>query len=118
MDCSDFQLFYADDGAAAGKLTSVRKWWDKLCIRGPGYGYFPNGAKSVLLVKKHYLQKALDIFDGTDIHVTTEGVRYLGSPIGTDEFRSSFVSEKVENWVSMIELLSAVAVAEPQCAYS
>ena len=116
--CSDFQLFYADDGASAGKLIKIREWWQKLCERGPGYGYLPNGSKSILLVKEQYLQKAIDTFAGTDVIITTEGVRYLGSPIGTTEFKTNFVSEKVEEWSNQLKALSEIATSEPQCAYS
>ena len=114
----EFQLFYADDGAGAGHIDNLKRWWDKLCERGPGYGYFPNGAKSILLVKPQHLSRAQEVFDGTGVVVTVEGVRYLGSPIGTPEFKATFVSEKVNEWCSQVELLSTIALCEPQCAYS
>ena len=115
--CSDFQLFYADDGATAGKLTKLRKWWERLCERGPGFGYFPNGSKSILLVREQYLQKAIDIFAGTDVIITTDGVRYLGSPIGTIDFKTNFVSEKVEEWSKQVKVLSEIGTSEPQCVW-
>ena len=114
----EFQMFYADDGASAGSLVNLKRWWDKLCERGPGYGYFPNGAKSVLLVKPQHLRRAQEAFDGTGVVVTVDGVRYLGSPIGTADFKATFVSEKVDEWCRQVELLSAIALSEPQCAYS
>ena len=34
------QVWYADDSMAAGKLSNIREWWDKLTSEGPYYGYF------------------------------------------------------------------------------
>ena len=45
------QVWYADDSGAAGKLQPLRIWWDELARIGPSYGYFPNSAKTQLLVK-------------------------------------------------------------------
>ena len=117
-DCTDFQLFYADDGASAGKLYNIKRWWDRLCERGPGYGYYPNGSKSVLLVKEQFVEEARELFAGTGVIITTEGVRYLGSPIGTDEFKNNFASKKINEWVDQVKTLSTIAATEPQCAYS
>ena len=99
-------------------MVNLKRWWDKLCERGPGYGYYPNGAKSVLLVKPQHLSLAQETFDGTGVVITVDGVRYLGSPIGTADFKATFVSEKVDEWCSQVELLSAIALSEPQCAFS
>ncbi len=42
------QIWYADDATAVGKITELRKWWDKLTTAGPGYGYFPKASKTCL----------------------------------------------------------------------
>ncbi len=41
------QIWYADDAAAVGKITELRKWWDKLTTAGPVYGYFPKASKDL-----------------------------------------------------------------------
>ena len=33
---------YADNITAEGKLSKLRRWWDKLCELGPKFGYYPN----------------------------------------------------------------------------
>ena len=32
------QVWYADDAAALGTIQHLRKWWDKLMVRGPQFG--------------------------------------------------------------------------------
>ena len=34
-------VWYADDAAACGRISTLWGWWDGLCLKGPGYGYFP-----------------------------------------------------------------------------
>lgn len=63
------QAWYADDSAACDTLDKLRLWWDELITVGPSYGYFPNASKTILLVKPHYLSKAQEIFNGTDIAI-------------------------------------------------
>jgi len=40
------QFWYADDAAAGGILSGLRRWWDDLVKIGPDYGYFPNTRKT------------------------------------------------------------------------
>ena len=49
---------FADDVTAAGDLQSIRKWWNKLSQIAPKYGYFPQPAKSWLIVKKNKIEEA------------------------------------------------------------
>lgn len=46
------QIWYTDDASAGGKLDGLRAWWDKITQLGPEYGYFPNPAKTWLVVKE------------------------------------------------------------------
>ena len=48
-DEAQTQVWYADDAAAGGSLSSLRRWWDNLISLGPKYGYFPNATKSWLV---------------------------------------------------------------------
>ena len=57
------QTWYADDSSSGGELVEMRKWWDKLSVMGPKYGYFPLPTKTVLIVKKEHEEKARKIFD-------------------------------------------------------
>ena len=46
------QVWFADDATAGGCPTGLRKWWDLSVERGPAYGYYPNPAKTCLVVKE------------------------------------------------------------------
>ena len=52
----------ADDAASGGKLRDIRSRWEKLIIHGPRFGYFPNAAKTFLLVKSPKLAEAEEVF--------------------------------------------------------
>ena len=52
------QTWYADDDSAAGLVAHLRPYWDTIKAAGPGFGYYPNAAKTVLLVKPQYERKA------------------------------------------------------------
>ena len=67
------ELWFADDAADGGRLSSLRAWWDNVGRFGPDYGYFPNGAKTWLVVKDAHVQAARSIFYGTAVEITTEG---------------------------------------------
>ena len=86
---------------------------------GPGYGYFPQARKTVLIVKEKYLEnaKAKKIFSETGIHITTQGQRHLGAAIGCTEFREKYVSSLVNEWVKKVELLAEYGKSEPNASY-
>ena len=71
------QCWYADDSAGGGDILSLRQWWDLLLLLGPRYGYFPNGAKSWLVVKEGGVDTAREVFLDSDIHITTDDHCYL-----------------------------------------
>ena len=115
--CQDSkEIFYADDGSGGGKLTGLKYWWDNLCTKGPLYGYNPKPSKTWLIVKPGYIDEAKRIF--SDVHITDVGHEYLGSFIGTDQGKDTFVSEKIDKWILDIDELSTIANREPQLAYS
>ena len=64
---SSMQCWYADDDA--DDLVTLRKYWDKLAELGPGYGYFPNAVKTVLLAKQEHQQEARRLFADTGISI-------------------------------------------------
>ena len=117
--CSCPQIWFADDAGAGGKLNDLVKWWDEINRTGPAYGYFPKASKSWLIVKPEYLDEAKQLFQGKGVNITGEGhERYLGTPIGTDEFVHSVVEKKVTKWIEELRELVSVAKTEPQLAYS
>ena len=109
---------YADDLGGGSTLNKVRKWWEKIVEYGLKFGYFPKASKSWLVVKEERLEEAKELFKGAGINITTEGRKYLGGYIGTDEGKKKYVQELVDEWKSQIEKLSDIARSEPQAAYS
>ena len=113
------QVWYADDSSAAGKLREMRKWWDILYNTGPKFGYFPKPSKTVLILKDPELYDlAVELFGDTQIEISRSGERHLGAVIGSDAFRKTYVTNKVNKWVDDVTDLSKIAKEEPQIAYS
>ena len=94
------QVWYADDSTAASSVENLRKWWNTINEIGPLYGYFPNHAKTHILVKSQHIVKAKEVFKGTAMMITEEGERYLGGAMGIASFVEKFVQRKVEGWIS------------------
>ena len=61
---------------------------------------------------------ASSIFGDTNINLTTEGHRYLGSVIGSSKFVDCFVEKKVSDWVDQIIKLNSIAQSQPHAAFS
>ena len=101
------QIWYANDASAGGKLTNLNKWWDNLSCEGPSFGYFVNPQKTWLVTKDNFLSSASEMFDDTMVNITTDGRPVLGSPVGKPEYIADFVSQKVKQWVTEIEMRTA-----------
>ena len=112
------QIWYADDSAAIGSIEQLQAWWTKLVEVGPAYGYLPNPAKTWLVTKQDYFDKATNIFAGSGVNITPEGRPYLGAAIGSRKYIEKYVSTKVSEWSSCVETLSNIAKSQPQAAYS
>ncbi len=77
------QVWYADDATGAGRCSDLRAWWDNLVIRSHGYGYFPNAAKTHLIVKEEFMERAECLFAGTNVNIiTTQGNVQEGETLG------------------------------------
>ena len=112
------QIWFADDATAGGKLNNLREWWDCLTNIGPEYGYFPNASKAWLVVKEGYKDEATSAFEGTQVVITEEGQKYLGSAIGKQTFIESYVQRKVTTWIDELERLSSIAITQPHAAFA
>jgi len=60
-------------------------------------------------VKEEHEASAIKVFDGTKVHVTTEGKQYLGVALGSRMFVEEYVSDKVKEWTEEIKCLAKVA---------
>ena len=117
--CECPQIWFADDAGAGGKLEHIVKWWDEITSVGPYYGYFPKPSKSWLIVKPNYLEEAQRVFEGRGVNITAHGhERYLGTPIGTEDFIKKTVGDKIKIWIEELRELVNIAKQEPQLAYS
>uniref|UniRef100_A0A8D9B3J6 C2H2-type domain-containing protein n=1 Tax=Cacopsylla melanoneura TaxID=428564 RepID=A0A8D9B3J6_9HEMI len=109
------QNWYADDSCCMGKLLEIRNWFDCLMSEGPLYGYYPEPAKSFLVVKPELQSQAEQIFQDLNVQVVLSH-RFLGSVIGPDEMKKEYVSEKVSQWLSCVRHLARAAKQDPQSA--
>jgi hypothetical protein len=110
------QVWYADDSSAAGRLTRIRQWLDVLITDGPSFGYFPEPAKSYLIVRPRYVQLAKKIFRGVPVKIV-QGQRFLGGFVGNDELTAKYVLDKTRTWATTIKRLAEVGDLQPQAAF-
>lgn len=109
---------FADDLTSAGKISKLHSWWKDLLEMGPKFGYFPKPSKTVLIVKPEFETMASEVFQNSNIKITTTGQRHLGAVIGSEIYRREYVEEIVSKWKDELLLLSKIAEIQPQAAYS
>ena len=117
-DNSTKQIWYADDATAAGSISALKQWWQRLLEIGPSFGYYANASKTWLVTKERYLSLAQESFKDTEVNITTEGRPLLGAAIGKISFDSEYVTQKVQTWVKELERLSSIAESQPHAAYA
>ena len=66
------EVAFADDFTVAGKASEIKAYWDILQQQGLLFGYFPKPSKSYLIVKEQHLNKAVDVFMGSKVKVTSK----------------------------------------------
>ena len=91
---------------------------DKLREIGPGYGYFPNAKKTVLLTKPQHMQSAMELFGGTGVAITSEGSRYLGGYLGTAASSEDYATSMAGHWTTELRRLADMARTQPQASYT
>ena len=106
------QCWYADDGGALGSLAELKLWMEALIQLGPMFGYFPEPAKSVIVVDGAHISAAKHIFESTGVQVST-GHRYLGSFIGSEEDRQQYLRKQVKNFADSVGKLAEAAETYP-----
>ena len=111
------QVWYADDATGAASCSELQAWWDYLLEHGKGFGYYPNASKTHLIVKAQFLEKAKQLFAGTNVNITTEGKRHLRAAIGSRAYTEHYVQKKVM-WTQEINQLANIATSQPHAAYA
>ena len=112
------QAWFADDDSAAGRVEQLRRYWGNVLRTGPGYGYHPNPAKTVLLVKPEHFDRAQQLFGGTGVQIRTDGCRYLGGALGSVDFRRCFLEAAIGKWEQELSRLCTLAATQPHAAYT
>jgi hypothetical protein len=112
-----FEVVFADDASAAGKLEVVLAWVQALMEEGPKYGYHPEPSKSVLVVKAGLEERAKVVFkDFPGLEIVSHH-KFLGGCLGAREGVLEWVEQQVDTWVKCVQHLARAARKFPQSAY-
>ena len=87
-------------------------------LLGPKFGCYPEGSKSLLVIRKNAEQRTKCIFKQPNVKITTEGKRHLGAVIGTTNYQQNYMKEKISKWITELRMLCKIAWHEPQEAQS
>jgi hypothetical protein len=82
-----------DDAGAGGKYDAIWCLFIHLQEIGPSFGYFPEPAKSALIVPLLIVELVSTAFADLNFTVTT-GHHYLGGFIGNQDALESWIQEK------------------------
>ena len=97
----------------------MKTWWELVSYEGRKYGYFVKPSKSWLIVKdESKLEEAEAEFRNSPIRITTAGKRHLGAALGTNDFKISYMTEKVDEWCEKMRSLAEIAKSQPHAAYA
>ena len=109
----------ADDITGAGSIVNLLYWWSKIVSEGAKFGYFVKEKKSWLITKSEkLLLESKETFSDYDIKFTLEGQRHLGAAIGSEDFRTTYATEKVNGWCNEMTKLTEFAKSQPHAAYA
>ena len=103
--------------ACVATLPSLHAWFSQLLSSGPDFGYFPQPAKTVLVVGPSYVNQATLLFSDLGIRVVS-GSRFLGGFVGEHSMADTYVAQKVRTWVDCAQRLSDVAKVQPQAVHA
>lgn len=69
-------------------------------------------------MKEEFLEKAKQLFEGTNVNITVQGKRHLGAAIGSREYTERYVGDKVKMWTQEVLQLADIATSQPHAAYA
>ena len=70
------------------------------------------------VTKPSYLEEATRIIAEHNVTITTDGTKYLGTPMGSETFMNESIKQKIAKWIEEIKQLSLIAQSEPQSAFA
>ena len=111
------EVAFSDDFSVFGKVSEIKEYWEMLSSIFPKYGYFPKASESHRIVKQKHLTNSKELFADTEVQITTEGQRYLGAIIGSEEYKKTYVTALVDDRKQQLKTLAKIAETEPQAAY-
>ena len=110
------EVALADNFTVAGKAREIKAYWDIVHQQGPSFSYFPKPSKSYFILKEQHYNKAVDVFMGSRVKITSEGKRHHGAVISSEAFKVSYAKSLVDDWIKQLKLLFKIAESEPQSA--
>ena len=107
----DLNAWFLDDGVLIGKSEDIKKVYEFLVSEGPAYGLHLNPKKCVLFWPNVDCGSYWSEFP-PELRRTSEGIKLLGSPIGSHAFIRESVSKTI---LSIRKILDSVAeLGDPQ----
>ena len=64
-------------------------WWKDFLDFDLKYGYFSKPSKTIVIVKPKCESKTAEIFDNTNIKMTSSRQRHLSGVIGSEQYRKN-----------------------------
>ena len=84
----------------------MKNWWTNIISEGGRIDYYVNEKKLWLIIKNEaLLENAKNLLSDNKVNITTEGKRYLGAAISSNEFRKKYVNEKVSKLCEEVKAL-------------
>ena len=113
------QPWFADDSAIISHPTQTAKFLSSLLKYGPSYGYFIQPEKSFHICPITEETEAKQIFTSHGININyVRGHEYLGSFLGENESKISWLQPQINKWTNYIETFSEAAKQYPHSAYT
>ena len=111
------QVWFADDSAGTSDNAKMRQGSD-LQRFGHSFGFYVNPSPWSLILKLQHYDLALEVFEGTGVHVSSKKRPYLGAGLETEVFVDDFVKSRVNEWMSELSVLCKIAQSQPHAAFA
>ena len=105
---------FAHDLTNAGRLSKLHSRWKIHLDVDPKYSYFSKSSNTILIVKPEYESKAAEVFDSTNIKITSSGQRHIIAVTGSELYQKEYMEEIFSQWRDVLFLfLSNIAEIQP-----